>query len=484
MPSPSGINFNGTTLTAINGNFTNLSINGNSFVDSVSALLPTIANSGDNRILTSDGTSTGINAESSFTHDISTGVTNISTSGINNRLQLFQNDSIVSEDRSIITFRRNRGPVGSETPLQSGDFIGSIEWQTLNSSNNNSRVAEILVYTPSGLADYNDAPTQIAFGTITKDGSFNYSYIRDDGTFNPTAGIVVNDNAKNSTSNNERATAAQIFNIVSLDNNEATEASLSLCLANASGSGYNTVLGSSSRAYMHIPSGISNSGVLYGINVTAQRNAFEQYEDDGSLQILLGANINYGHSVVGNNTTTSTNDAVGLSIYPYAGVGTIQNAYDIFLRNVVTNEIIDNSGTIKYGDGTITNRYGIYQESANPNYLAGSLTIASGLSSPTLIHSLGTVSGNVSISYDINKQIQTLTLDGTATNFIEGSGWPSTTSVDVLLEITVTNTTTVTWTIVDDQYNPFPTFTAGKYLVLLRSVGTTIQGHYIGAKTN
>jgi hypothetical protein len=37
------------------------------FNSSVSGLLPTIANSGDNRVLTSDGTSTGINAESNLT---------------------------------------------------------------------------------------------------------------------------------------------------------------------------------------------------------------------------------------------------------------------------------------------------------------------------------------------------------------------------------------------------------------------------------
>jgi hypothetical protein len=114
-----------------------------------------------------------------------------------------------------------------------------------------------------------------------------------------------------------------------------------------------------------------------------------------------------------------------------------------------------------------------------------SLSVDQGLSAPTPIFSLGTVSGNVSINYGIDKQIQTLTLNGTATNFIEGSGWDiSNKSIDVLLEIIVNSTTTVVWTIIDDQYNPFPFFTPGKYLVLLRSMGTTIQGHYIGVKTN
>ena len=114
----------------------------------------------------------------------------------------------------------------------------------------------------------------------------------------------------------------------------------------------------------------------------------------------------------------------------------------------------------------------------------GYMIIDDGLSAPTPITNLGTVSGNVSISYNFDKQIQTLILNGTNTNFIEGSGWPSATSVDVLLEITVTSTTSVTWTIVDDWYNPAPSLLVGKYLVLLRSMGTTIQAHYISKKTN
>lgn len=64
---------NFTNSLQING--TNVSVSGHShspsditnFNSSVSGLLPTIANSGDNRVVTSDGTSTGLNAESNFT---------------------------------------------------------------------------------------------------------------------------------------------------------------------------------------------------------------------------------------------------------------------------------------------------------------------------------------------------------------------------------------------------------------------------------
>jgi hypothetical protein len=72
-------------LSATSGNFTNsLQVNGinvsvsghthsssdiTNFNSSVSGLLPTIANSGDNRILTSTGSAVGINAESNLTFD-------------------------------------------------------------------------------------------------------------------------------------------------------------------------------------------------------------------------------------------------------------------------------------------------------------------------------------------------------------------------------------------------------------------------------
>lgn len=66
-------------ITATSGNFINLLVNGSSFSSSVSGLLPTVNNSGDNRILTSTGSSLGINAESNLTFD---GTNLVVTSGV------------------------------------------------------------------------------------------------------------------------------------------------------------------------------------------------------------------------------------------------------------------------------------------------------------------------------------------------------------------------------------------------------------------
>jgi len=251
---------------------------------------------------------------------------------------------------------------------------------------------------------------------------------------------------------------------------------------------YVNYFGITSDVYCEIPSGITNSGYVVGGNVTSVRNvvganyANGWIDDNGTLNNLYGQNINYGHyignsGVLGPPSTTVnpiTNTAYGLVISPYRGYGIINDMYDIY--------IADDSFKV----GTINNHYGIYQASNNANYFAGSISVDNGLSAPTKIYNLGAVSGNTSISYSIDKQIQKLTLNGTAVNFIEGTGWDiADKSVDVMLQITANSTTTVAFdsNFVTDWYSTLPTFSSGTYLVLLRSMGVgVVQGHYIGNK--
>lgn len=114
------------------------------------------------------------------------------------------------------------------------------------------------------------------------------------------------------------------------------------------------------------------------------------------------------------------------------------------------------------------------------------------LSSTTFqtVTNLGSVSGNVNINYDPTKRpIFILSINGTATQFTKGSGWPSssTSSIDVVLKITVSSATTITWSIVNEWYSqpPAGALSIGTHLFLLRSIGSSIvEGHYIGNKTN
>lgn len=106
------------------------------------------------------------------------------------------------------------------------------------------------------------------------------------------------------------------------------------------------------------------------------------------------------------------------------------------------------------------------------------------------ITSLGTVSGSRAIDYDpTNRSIQTLILNGTATTLTKGTGWPtlSNSSVDVVLKITVSSATSITWSIVNEWYSQpaAGALSVGTHLFLLRAIGSSVvEGHYIGIRTN
>jgi len=114
----SGLTLNGNTVSVVG--HTHTSSNIIDFNSSVSGLLPIISNSGNNRLLTSTGTSTGINAENNLTFDGTT--LSISGSLIVDDLQL--NSNIISANKVII----DGGPDGvviSGTVVPSLTFIGS-----------------------------------------------------------------------------------------------------------------------------------------------------------------------------------------------------------------------------------------------------------------------------------------------------------------------------------------------------------------------
>jgi hypothetical protein len=98
--------------------------------------------------------------------------------------------------------------------------------------------------------------------------------------------------------------------------------------------------------------------------------------------------------------------------------------------------------------------------------------------------SLGTVSGVTNISFGADRLIQSLTLNGTAVQFTKGSGWPSSNDIaaDIVLNISVASTTSITWSVVDTWIINPPAGALGvdNHVVLLRSIGSSIQGFYVG----
>jgi hypothetical protein len=106
----------------------------------------------------------------------------------------------------------------------------------------------------------------------------------------------------------------------------------------------------------------------------------------------------------------------------------------------------------------------------------------------TPILALGSISGSNAINYATDRPIQSISLGGTSTTLTKGTGWPTTSvSCDVLLRITVTSATSITWTIITVWFSqpPAGAWSIGSHLVLLRAIGSSIiEGHYIGSKTN
>lgn len=468
------------TITNNDGQFT-ISTNNNDIK---------INNPSNNSVFTSNGTTSSINAEPNFIYNDVTGVTTLRGEDVNLSLRLI-NSSNTATRCPRIELRRNRNSLANPQSLDANDSIGTINFTTLAKNGADSFGGQILAYTQDGLSTYDYVPTVLKISNRMTNGSMNDIYVHDDGTFNPRNGMIVNDDQGAKYWSDQRSETVQIFASSAnspLEDKTATGSLLSWSFANISQNNTsNSCVASSSRAHMSIPTGtkLESNSILVGQDIGAFRNALVGYTDNGTLQSIVGCRINYGHLPRVPDVEPQTSLAAGIWIYPWAGEGNITAAYDIILGNEQQTQVLDEAGTSITGDGTISTRYGIVQLNNNPNILAGSLQVDNGLSAPKPIHSLGSVSGNVSISYGVDKQIQTLLLNGTATNFIIGSGWPGALySAEILLEISVSSTTTVTWDIVDDWYNPVPSFTIGKYLVLLRSMGSTMQGHFIGAKTN
>lgn len=121
-------------------------------------------------------------------------------------------------------------------------------------------------------------------------------------------------------------------------------------------------------------------------------------------------------------------------------------------------------------------------------YSTGVVVNIPDLNAPNSVSNIGSLTGIVTIDYDPSQKIQLASMSGVATTLNKGSGWPDDVnySVDSMLKISVSSGTSVVWNIVDQWYSQPPSgpLVSGVHLVLLREVGTTIEGHYIGIKTN
>ena len=176
--------------------------------------------------------------------------------------------------------------------------------------------------------------------------------------------------------------------------------------------------------------------------------------------------------------TVADIDVNGLTLYD--GVGTAFYYTDRNNARIGIGTATPTHNLHVVGSGLVTNGLSV----------SGSLNLnGSGVGLyDTSVFNLGTISGTNAINCGQDRQIQNLTLNGVATTFTTGTGWPSSSSVarETTLNIYASGNTSITWTIVNDWYRqPDSPLPSGRHIVLLRSVGSgTMQGHYIGNKTN
>jgi len=145
------LQLNGTTVS-VSGH-THTSSNITNFNSSVSGLLPTIANSGDNRVLTSTGSSVGVNAESNLTFDGSLlNVTGSGTfaSGINVTNQTANTIASFDSSKNIVSLPTSTYPSFTELSYVKG-VTSSIQTQL------NSKASSSHNHTSTDITNFNSA---------------------------------------------------------------------------------------------------------------------------------------------------------------------------------------------------------------------------------------------------------------------------------------------------------------------------------------
>lgn len=224
------------------------------FSSSISGLLPTIANSGDNRILTSTGTTTGINGESNLTFDGSllniTGGGNFSGSISGSLLNI---DNIRIDGNTILSTNTNGSlyivPTGTGS-LQAdtrGNLRGQYSVDLQRSRVNDTRVS-------SGhysviLGGFNNISSN-SYTTIA--GGYNNS-----ATSNSSAVLAGYSNTANGdyslvAGGLSNAASSSYSALCGGHNNNSTNTGSSLC-----GGGYNNALGE----YSHVGGGYNNQSI-------------------------------------------------------------------------------------------------------------------------------------------------------------------------------------------------------------------------------
>lgn len=278
---------------------------------------------------------------------------------------------------------------------------------------------------------------------------------------------------------NKTGSQIQKFKAVYINGGQGDQATINLAIASGEG-GSSKTYGITAENINHMGTGkVVVFGALSGLNT-------DQFNPSAPTGDVNGTILYLSPSISGGITTTKPSApdhlvSLGTIVRTHQNAGVVevrvQNGFELEELHNVQISGVSNKQAVVYDSSS-----GLWKNTSLTN------SHISDLGTNTVL-SLGAVSGTNAINYGLDRLIQTLTLNGTATTFTKGTGWPSssTSSSDTILKITASSATTITWSIVTDWFNQpaAGALTTGTHLFLLRSVGSGVmEGHYIGNKTN
>jgi hypothetical protein len=181
----------------------------------------------------------------------------------------------------------------------------------------------------------------------------------------------------------------------------------------------------------------------------------------------------------------------GLLLVRPTSYGHLDDIHDVNISGATNGQFLQYNSSTDYWVPSNSGNFSSLSVNNSPVSVSGHTHVASNITDiayiPTI--SLGTVSGSGFINAGYSNSIQTLTLNGSGVTFVKGTGWPTSNdlSTDVVLRMNVTAPTAITWTIATDRFNqpPAGALGVGTHVFVLRGVGTSIvESHYVGSKTN
>jgi hypothetical protein len=397
------INFNDHDLTtsgiitAASGYFTTLTINNSNFNSSVSGLLPTIANSGDNRVLTSTGSTVGINAESNLIFNDETLFIGDYTGDTGGKIVLYNGNA--GDGLPSITFIDNNGNHNFKIYMDDSDNKNYIKADNdhdliISGSNNNSITLDNFngkINIVSSGVTISSSGTNVPL-TITNDGTGNSFVVNDVtgdstpfiidstgrvgiGTTSPGAELEVADSSSDndvrinlrpngSTLSQVGASSTQTFiSSVGARSFEVYTNDISRLIVTASG---NVGIGTTTPTFvnntysgLHIHAATATSLKLTNTTTgQTSTDGFELLQDSaGNAYIWNRENTNISIATSGTSRITITNDGkVGIGVTPAsAGSSALQVRGDLdIFGNGSDRSITYNMGV---GDDGITGWY-------------------------------------------------------------------------------------------------------------------------------